>query len=422
MIVTPAEAPVSPVASTSLSAPPVPLQKEPIYPRAPSSVPLPARELLPSELAQLRRIAAEIAEFPPAGLPDPASLPVSSVLDGPAQLRARLVGLSQNPQAQPFCSRLRFFIARFQGQKHQFLEILDPLGERRMLVLRVPRLGPTDPAVRRQLAMRQASFFDHPLGGFSPGMRVIPENWPKYGASAEDVHLMRTGQPFLMHTLPPPCAVDNYPSILPHMDVVEEELARLIDQGFLEGPLLYKPYHVVPMMVVLKADKVRVVFDCSRTGLNDAQTPIPMSLDPLAVVVTRLPNGCWVMKVDMTDAFYHWLLTLADSEFIGIRHPVTKAYYKLRFLPFGAAQSPAFSKLGRISSALSSTPTVWWGHAQGLSATMSMTSSWPQTAISHGNRQQRFFSTGWISARNWEFISRLPSSSLLLRRRFPFWG
>ena len=343
-----AAAPVLPAFPAPTEPPPPPPSSEAVYPRASSSFSLPPKPLLPSQASQLRLIVDEILEFPPDALPDPDTLPESSADDGALQLRARLVGLARDPRAQSFVSRLRFISAQFRGQKHRFLEILDPFGERRMLMLRVPQPGRFSRAERLRLAQRQASFFDHPRGGFAPGMRIIPANWRKYGASEEDVSIMHSGQPFLLHDLPPPCAVKNYPSIQQHLDVVVQELDRLTAHKFLEGPLLYRPYHVVPMMVVIKADgastKVRVVFDCTRTGLNGALIGVPMTLDPLSVVVARVPQGSWLMKIDMEDAFYHWNLSLEDSEFAGIQHPTTGEYYRLRFLPFGASQSPAFQQ------------------------------------------------------------------------------
>ena len=201
-----AAAPVLPAFPAPTEPPPSPPSSEAVYPRASSSFSLPPKPLFPSQASQLRLIVDEILEFPPDELPDPDTLPESSADDGALQLRARLVGLVRDPRAQSFVSRLRFISAQFQGQKHRFLEILDPFGERRMLMLRVPQPGRFSRAERLRLAQRQASFFVQPRGGFAPGMRIIPANWRKYGASEEDVSIMHSGQPFLLHDLPPPCA------------------------------------------------------------------------------------------------------------------------------------------------------------------------------------------------------------------------
>ena len=147
----------------------------------------------------------------------------------------------------------------------------------------------------------------------------------------------------LLHT-PKDRHVHNYPSVQQHLAETVKDIDRLVTAGWLEGPLHYRPHIVSAYQAVVKTNKFRLALDMTRSGLNDACTPLDCKLDSVTSLLEHLPLNWRMSKFDLTDAFLHWPVRQEEADLQGVQHPVTKEFYRYRYAIFGASPAPAWQQ------------------------------------------------------------------------------
>lgn len=147
------------------------------------------------------------------------------------------------------------------------------------------------------------------------------------------------------HQLPQPASIPNYASLAEFKSEVGNELERLIAMGRLVGPLREAPTVICPLGVVVKTRpdkslKVRMTFDATAGGVNDALTCPGFNLPTIEDALDRIAPGDFLTSFDMRDGYLHIPVDPRESKFLGCRHPISGALYKFTYLPFGIATCP----------------------------------------------------------------------------------
>jgi ribonuclease HI len=311
-----------------------------------------------SENEQLLRIAREITLFHPArGL---AKLDDNSHLSEDASHIKQFLATASVTDLHPlggfyadlpqnhllFWSRVSVSRCRAGlGSKIFQVTISSPDTSRRNLVLKVPPRNTPSSDSEMSHAFQQATWRDDALGAFIPGIRICPKAWDLLGTSPELVEAAEKGERFLLEHYPKEFWGRNYLSVTrDNKEATAAEIDRLVEKGWLEGPLHYRPRLVTPLGAVVKVDKFRLVVDCTKSGLNGASADVICQLDDLHSLLRATPKGAWLSKFDMADAFFHWPVNQSDCELLGIQHPTTGQFYRYRYLPFGTSQAPAIQQ------------------------------------------------------------------------------
>ena len=187
---------------------------------------------------------------------------------------------------------------------------------------------------------------------YGPGNTVDPGHagWQGDGLPPGLAEELRLGiLPFLAE-IPKRFAADNYDSVLTALPQSVAEFERAVELGKLEGPLAYKPYSNMPLGLVVKIlfltgeTKLRLVIDASRSMLNVCAVPLTTSYDALPEALGQIGRGFWFAKLDITDAFWVWALSVIFANLFGVKHPAKEEYYRWRYLFFGFSQSPLFQQ------------------------------------------------------------------------------
>jgi len=145
------------------------------------------------------------------------------------------------------------------------------------------------------------------------GSRLFFWRWP-----AESRVWARDGHPVYhqAHLLP------NYRTCQPpeHNPEVREQVAKKLskfrDRGYMERGAVKSltPYFTVP-----KGDgDVRVVFDGTRSGLNDSLWAPPFVLPTISSLLRAVEPGTWMSDIDIGEMFYNFSLDPALQECCGV--------------------------------------------------------------------------------------------------------
>jgi len=232
--------------------------------------------------------------------------------------------------------RNRVSLARlnFKGSKSWYAIVRTADSQQRLLVLKVPPLGFQSKEQQKTHAMGQATYQDNLDDVYAPGLRVKPENWKQY-LSEHDYQELRHGNKLSLKYVPARFHRRNYQSCLDLAPMVDEDIARLKKEGFVEGPLHYVPHVVLPMGAVFtpEKNKFRLVMDATRAGVNPAQVPLETKYDLLDDALPRLRPDDKLSKIDMTDAFFHWSTAQPDCDLQGIQSAAGD-FYRLRYTYF----------------------------------------------------------------------------------------
>ena len=244
-----------------------------------------------------------------------------------------------------FWNRVALQRLRFGGERHWYLVAHTFDTGERVLVLRVPPPSFATEAARLEHASRQATYNDDDHGRHEPGMRASDELITRL--RDDETHLrdgILYGFPILKHGRIPRFLGDNYPSCaVEYPEPSGKDLDRQIAAGVLEGPLLYTPHSVCSLGMVYHPppkDKYRLVWDLTASGVNPHVFVPETKYDMLTDVLRLQRPKCWQSGFDMSDAFWNWSRRQRDTEYMGVRHPVTGHFYRARFAIFGAADSP----------------------------------------------------------------------------------
>ena len=189
-------------------------------------------------------------------------------------------------------------------------------------------------------ARRQASVNDDGVIHRS-ALRVNVEALRRHGAPDAELARVLDGYEVALHTEPRRYHGRNYGGALEHPDKVAAETQRMVEQGFVEGPLLYTPHIVQGLGGVWKPekDKWRTIVNGTSSGVNPASIPLGAEYDMLADVLGPLRPGMRLSGFDITDAFLNWPYTQEDSDLWGFR--TVDGYFRYRFMAFGGSQSPS---------------------------------------------------------------------------------
>lgn len=149
-----------------------------------------------------------------------------------------------------------------------------------------------------------------------------------------------------------PTAVDNYKSALEHADIVDEEIERLLQKGFLAewtdaaAELGLDPESaptvVLAIGAVLRKGKVRIVIDASAprgSSVNDAMDPPDTILVNIAMAMACMSRHGRAWKADFTDAFLQTALHGSSVPLCAIRWNGKLYVYKR--LGFGFRSGPS---------------------------------------------------------------------------------
>jgi hypothetical protein len=231
---------------------------------------------------------------------------------------------------------------RFHGSKEHYLVLRDEDNQRRVLVLHVPPRGMTE-AQQQAHAERQATFHDNAQGVLEKGIRIKLNNWRHLDISDVQMTRLESGQELLLQYTPVQCEKKNYESSWEWSGMTRTELLRYRERGWIEGPLHYKPWLVMPLGAVFipEKNKYRLVLDATASGLNPAMVKLWCRYDMVDDVLPQLKPDDWLSKLDFGDAFFHWAVRQPDCDLQGLRCPDTGEYYRFRFSYFGGSQAPA---------------------------------------------------------------------------------
>jgi hypothetical protein len=231
---------------------------------------------------------------------------------------------------------------RFQGSKENYLVLRDESNQRRVLVIHVPPRGMSEEE-QQSHAERQSTYHDNEHGVLEKGIRIKLNNWKNLDLSETQMRRLESGQELLLHYTPVQSEKNNYESSWEFTGMTRAELLRYRDRGWIEGPLLYKPWLVMPLGAVYNPgkDKYRLVLDATASGLNSAMIKLWCRYDMLDDVLPLLKPNDWLSKLYFGDAFFHWACRQPDCDLQGLRCPDTGEYFRCRFTYFGGSQAPA---------------------------------------------------------------------------------
>ena len=216
--------------------------------------------------------------------------------------------------------------------------------DRALLTLHVP---PRGEAYDHSHASRQASYRDvgaHYRGpSGTTGLRVNCERLLEFGAPADEVARVRSGYEVALHSEPPRYHGRNYGDALTFPEKVTEETKRMLESGFVEGPLLYTPHIVQSLGGVWKPEKQkwRTIVNGTGSGVNPCSLNLSTQYDLLESVIEPLVPGARMSLFDLTDAFLNWPYTEEHSELWGFMDPGSHEYFRYRYMAFGGRQSPS---------------------------------------------------------------------------------
>eukprot|EP00873_Tetraselmis_striata_P006494 jgi/Tetstr1/426758/TSEL_001695.t1 len=169
--------------------------------------------------------------------------------------------------------------------------------------MRVPR---ADKAVNRrylELGCRGDSASPTLTWTITPNHAADWAEWRSFSRAP----LMWTGRP-------PRSRKNNYKSCFDNNNAAGVDFDRIIALGFCEGPLHYLLWIVNPIACIIKT------------------------------VVPSYKPGDALGKIDLTNAIFCRPTASSDCDYQGFLHPVTKEYYRYRYVPFGNRQTPAVHK------------------------------------------------------------------------------
>jgi hypothetical protein len=191
-------------------------------------------------------------------------------------------------------------------------------------------------------ARRQATFSDNADGIYERGLRVHVAELAAAGVPLAEIDNVRRGYDLVLREWPAQYHGRHYGGALDYPEKLQAEHERMLDKGYVEGPLLYVPWIVQSLGGVWKADKGkwRTIVDATSSGVNPACVPLSCEYDTLAGAISKMAPNCLLSSFDLTDAFLNWAYSQDHSDLMGYRD-TNGDYFRYRFMGFGCAQSPA---------------------------------------------------------------------------------
>ena len=257
---------------------------------------------------------------------------------------------------QAFWESIALTRLRFQGGKRTYAVWAPsqqcrgdgPSGER-VLTLHIPPAGRGIDGAERYDEMHaalQASYQDNDDGIFPKGLRINADAWRSMGLDPEAIAEFERGYKLRLREWPKQHRGRHYGGALEHPDKLQREHLRMLEKGYVEGPLHYAPWVVQSLGGVWKPerDKWRTIMDATSSGVNGACLPLSVRYDSLGDAIAGMTPGGLVSGFDMSDAFLSWPYDQGHSDLMGYQD-ANGDFFRYRFMAFGCAQSPYFQQI-----------------------------------------------------------------------------
>ena len=145
--------------------------------------------------------------------------------------------------------------------------------------------------------------------------------------------------------LPPPRELRNAIQYTPlEEQTLDTEVSSLLEKGAISPVPENQAYLVSPLFAIPKrdSDKFRTILDLRQ--LNEFVRYSHFKMDGLGTVKDLLRQGDYMVKIDLTDAFYHVPIARKDRRLLQFRWK--DVLYQYNCLPFGLASAPrTFTKV-----------------------------------------------------------------------------
>ena len=140
-----------------------------------------------------------------------------------------------------------------------------------------------------------------------------------------------------------PVRVRQYPIPYSLLDVIDKEIAMMLEMGVIEKT--DSPYSA-PVVLVKKKDGTNR-FCVDFRALNGITVFDPEPIPSMETIINRLAGKQYFSKFDLTKGY--WQVPLTESAKIKSSFSVPSGHYRFTVMPFGQVNAPAtFSRLMRI--------------------------------------------------------------------------
>lgn len=148
---------------------------------------------------------------------------------------------------------------------------------------------------------------------------------------------------------PSPCSFRNHNSAMEHA----AQLGAQLDEAAMLGMIEYHDTHlhgserefahcIIPLGARVKpSGSIRMLVDPALPGINAHMQTLPCTLPTVAEIFKHVKPHSVLGKRDLTNGFFHCVLTPEARKYMAFRHPVTGKLARWVVLPQGTKQSPA---------------------------------------------------------------------------------
>ena len=148
---------------------------------------------------------------------------------------------------------------------------------------------------------------------------------------------------------PPACDMPNHKSAVEHAAQLGSQLDEAARLGMVE---YYSPaqhgteadfaHNIIPLGARVKpSGSIRMLVDPALPNINAHMQTLPCSLPTIEEIFKHVKPHSVLGKRDLTNGFFHCVLTPEARRYMGYRHPVTGRLARWVVLPQGTKQSPA---------------------------------------------------------------------------------
>lgn len=245
---------------------------------------------------------------------------------------------------------IRVFHVLFPGK-----ETLFPVWEGSLTPLWSTQIPPSEPVARREFDSTVVLALDVDEMGVFPANRLLnPVAMSNLGFDDSAIALAKGGVPLDLHSPLRPFSLPGGHSrrtLVRALELAKSDKDRFLPgpvagKSMFVGPLSFVPWIVVPCFPVESASgAVRIVSDHTRSGLNGALKPVPVSLPSLDLVYPLLSPSAELAVFDFSAAFCHLAISFTKCVAFGRVDLETGAALVRVNLDFGTSPGPAYAQL-----------------------------------------------------------------------------
>lgn len=152
-----------------------------------------------------------------------------------------------------------------------------------------------------------------------------------------------------VHGPPPPSDMPNHRSALEHASQLGAQLDEAARLGMVEyydpavhGSVKDFAHNIIPLGARVKpSGSIRMLVDPALPGINSHMQTLPCTLPTIEEIFKHVKPHSVLGKRDLTNGFFHCVLTPEARRYMAYRHPVTGQLARWVVLPQGTKQSPA---------------------------------------------------------------------------------